>query len=398
MIMILFVLVMAYESQGLRLLTNGEPPPSLPRNFCKCFSVCTQDGALSFVNSLPSQITDDSSPWYGYLQAVYSQSVQLPYDMSKLRFIYHHDATWAQQNPNVAWPMPPCREGGWLKWGTDLEGIDWCDAMTCEKWHGQQGNLLSENLDIAGFTTWEFYGAHPDSYGSRSFRWSLGHDKDDLYKKNPIHSMHGKTFVEVVRRPMGEQLQGKGAWFSLAAGSGIWIETGKAFFQTSGEHHNYATNIYSCLREAESNLRNEYLLSQNITQVHQDEMDIVSQMKNKFTFYAFKLGYDSVFMTCDNQPEIAYTSPRSMIRDDCGKHGSDAEKLWECGPGESGPCSTGIDLFRGWADQSCTCAVSEDSLNCNALKSLANFHESIDNDYCKRHVCRLHGQDQNMWA
>ena len=47
-------------------------------------------------------MTSRESPWYAYLRAVYGwDEVPLPYDLTRLRYIHHHDKVWQRMHPSV---------------------------------------------------------------------------------------------------------------------------------------------------------------------------------------------------------------------------------------------------------------------------------------------------------
>lgn len=75
---------------------------------CSCLSMCTRDSAFDTIRRLPPIITSRDSPWSGYLEAVYKGGVQLPFDMRRLRLLYHNTPDWRARHPDVHWPMSPC--------------------------------------------------------------------------------------------------------------------------------------------------------------------------------------------------------------------------------------------------------------------------------------------------
>ena len=133
---------------------------------CACFSTCSPKTTRDFLQSIPASVTSRSSPWYHYLRAVYASDVPLPFRLTDLRYVYHHDDAWRRKHPDVEWPMPPCTrvdspglsgllggslggvhgapDGQWwapMKWQVRkrILPVRWrrCDAATCARWlHG----------------------------------------------------------------------------------------------------------------------------------------------------------------------------------------------------------------------------------------------------------------------
>ena len=133
---------------------------------CACFSTCSPKTTRDFLQSIPASVTSRSSPWYHYLRAVYASDVPLPFRLTDLRYVYHHDDAWRRKHPDVEWPMPPCArvdspglsgllggslggvhgapDGQWwapMKWQVRkrILPVRWhrCDAATCARWlHG----------------------------------------------------------------------------------------------------------------------------------------------------------------------------------------------------------------------------------------------------------------------
>lgn len=59
---------------------------------------------------MPRHVHSRSSPWFGYLAAVYDggHDVPIPFDLSSLRFAYHATAAWLRRHPTTDWPMASC--------------------------------------------------------------------------------------------------------------------------------------------------------------------------------------------------------------------------------------------------------------------------------------------------
>ena len=126
---------------------------------CSCFSTCNPITTREFLRSIPDSVTSRESPWYAYLRAVYGgDEVPLPYDLTRLRYIHHHDKVWQRMHPSVEWPMPPCTrlpnplggipDGQWwapMNWQVRL-GIKpvrtrKCEPAACARWLSSAGYL-----------------------------------------------------------------------------------------------------------------------------------------------------------------------------------------------------------------------------------------------------------------
>ena len=94
---------------------------------------CTPDEAAHFIASLPeSRHLDSTSPWHGYLQAVYGDAPPPQLQLSSFEFFFHRHSRWPL---SVAWPMARCESmavGGHRLHRT-IEG-PLCDDATCARW------------------------------------------------------------------------------------------------------------------------------------------------------------------------------------------------------------------------------------------------------------------------
>jgi hypothetical protein len=83
-------------------------------------------------------------------------------------------------------------------------------------------------------------------------------------------------------------------------------------------------------------------------------------------FLAFASGYRSIQFWSDGfESEIVMVPATAMIKDDeCCASCELLQRVFECGPGESGGCSTGVEVRSGWASRVCQCDASKYMLNC----------------------------------
>ena len=202
---------------------------------CFCFSTCTLEDANAFLNLLPTWIEDSSSPWLPYLRAVYGD-VPLPFDFSRLHFFYHNDDLWRKKF-SVEWPMAPCPVN--MKRFTFSHSFDItknesyaynrCSEEVCRRWrpsaarkHGRP-QAASEVLHFSGETR----GISTASmlYSRFGGTFSLGRS-----------TFPSNSWMEVIRSPTPasrpEGTANYGCWFFPAAGSGIWLNTGKTLHST----------------------------------------------------------------------------------------------------------------------------------------------------------------------
>ena len=92
------------EPGPIRVSASKAPPPR-----CYCFDLCEHTSANAFWASTRGvQITNASSPWLPYFEAVYGGPVPLPIPLYDIDLFYHQSSTWRRQFPRVANPFKPC--------------------------------------------------------------------------------------------------------------------------------------------------------------------------------------------------------------------------------------------------------------------------------------------------
>lgn len=200
------------------------------------------------------------------------------------------------------------------------------------------------NHKVAVLTTIGWY----DSGIAISFR----HDKPEptdaplLYRyRSQFSPAEDGEWVEVIRHAQSEQQRGAGAWFKVAPGSGMWVNVGRS------------------LRTLFPDLNDARLPQSGV------ESDLAASMNFDYgplQFLAFASGYGSLQFWSDGfESELVMVSQEAMIRGEgCCANCDLARRVFECGPGESGGCSTGIEVRSGWASKECHCDATRYVLNC----------------------------------
>lgn len=215
---------------------------------CSCFSTCDPISTRRFLQAIPATVTNASSPWYTYLTAVYQGDVPLPFHLTRLRYVHHHDVAWRRKHPNVEWPMPPCGklpmplggtpDGQWwapMNWQVRRRikplRTPQCEAAVCARWKAEEGN--SRDLTRRQAAREEEFKLHIELFAgegnltTRGTRWHFT-TRRGAHPFNPDLLLPNESWVEVMRtRVAGEGANGTGVWYSRAAGSGIWVNVGR---------------------------------------------------------------------------------------------------------------------------------------------------------------------------
>ena len=154
------------EGAGRRAPWSGAPRNRMQGPPCACFSTCSPKTTREFLRSVPASVTSRSSPWYQYLRAAYGSDVPLPYRLTDLRYVYHHDDAWRGKHPDVEWPMPPCTrlprplggspDGQWwapMNWQVRkrIVPVHWrrCEPATCARWLSGTGEVNQSTHEAA---------------------------------------------------------------------------------------------------------------------------------------------------------------------------------------------------------------------------------------------------------
>ena len=226
--------------------------PIQPRP-CHCFSMCTAAEARQFHRNLPGPI-NRSSPWAGYLDAVYGTEARLPwpFDLRSLTMFYHNDRRWSSRHPTTEWPMATCARRA----QPESRGLSWngptttaCPSHICARW------TVPPPLPEAAYSASALLppmillpeiGRQPPDITTVGAYWPLqpaalgGYASDGAERSSPNSSVPTASltpsrvqwaatrsggWVEVLREPSGLEGQaGYGCWFTPASGTGVcWV-------------------------------------------------------------------------------------------------------------------------------------------------------------------------------
>lgn len=227
---------------------------AMPIQQCHCFSMCTVDEARQFHRNLPGPI-NRSSPWAGYLDAVYGTEARLPwpFDLRSLTMFYHNDRRWSSRHPTTEWPMATCARRA----QPESRGLSWngptttaCPSHICARW------TVPPPLPEAAYSASALLppmillpeiGRQPPDITTVGAYWPLqpaalggyaAADGAESISPNSSVPMASLTpsrvrwaatrsggWVEVLREPSGLEGQaGYGCWFTPASGTGVcWV-------------------------------------------------------------------------------------------------------------------------------------------------------------------------------
>jgi hypothetical protein len=226
---------------------------AMPIQPCHCFSMCTVDEARQFHRNLPGPI-NRSSPWAGYLDAVYGTEARLPwpFDLRSLTMFYHNDRRWSSRHPTTEWPMATCARRA----QPESRGLSWngptttaCPSHICARW------TVPPPLPEAAYSASALLppmillpeiGRQPPDITTVGAYWPLqpaalgGYAADGAESRSPNSSVPTASlapsrvqwaatrsggWVEVLREPSGLEGQaGYGCWFTPARGTGVcWV-------------------------------------------------------------------------------------------------------------------------------------------------------------------------------
>ena len=333
-------------------------------------------------------VHDESSPWIGYLVAVYRERPPLPFSLANLTFFYHHDRYWPA---DVEWPMAtcPCKDTGPSQNGcvadtnTTIQSYS-CAADECQRWRGDR-NPARSALHVwqrtRGYSQARFEVAllANDVGTSRGAIMTLhGHGAkptDGRAKKNDRDLPKGHTnpgsWVEVIRyhSRMGEGVDNYGCWFGAGAiGSGIWLHTGLTRTECiwhSHSLHNKGEYSPSHYEWKEAMTRGKLGSTFNVTAANEARWRLLGPLGHSASlpqslqaakpdlfhynysresqpYYAAALGLDSLkcITAWNGLDELVMLNAHCMN----GTH-----PLLGCAP-------AGLDLRSGWAhDKTCIC-------------------------------------------
>lgn len=326
-------------------------PPTPP---CSCFSTCDDDSRASFENSIPRWVTVASSPWYGYLSAVYRGPVALPFELHSLNFWYHNDELWESTHATVEWPMSSCNWSGVATMWADRDaqmaiGVNHlrtsagtrmvptlkttCEHALCSRWFALEGRQTSSRRTASRGGSLLMLNVR-----SRSSRGVL-----TILPEGPNQAVKNNSWLEVIRvSAVAERGMGTGCWFWGARGSGIWLNTRRVV--------SYPTKITKLGEQftlpwarqrniSESALRAGMPKRQAFSKEIQSHFPVgfPSLLKDKWVYAAHELGIDTV----RGGPEVIVTANECVL---------DPNKpVTACAP-------IGVELRAGWnAKLPCNC-------------------------------------------
>ena len=310
---------MALQSERAVLVAAGAQAskpaaaPSTNEASCRCFEICNRSAAVEFLRRVPLAITDPSSPWIGYLTAVYGSRPTLPFDMTKLNFFYHNHGRWPT---SVEWPMAHCRIAvrqfcGKFNGGACAAPAQAprCSEAMCSRWllppsqarqwtAGYIGiNHVSSDVDPLRSTYGTAIFAYADKLAQQGLH-NLSQSTSDQDMQTILQTFAGtmghavprsSSWVEVIRENdkmanKGASIEGKdgyGCWFWPVRGSGIWIRVGRLI------------SIHS--KDVLFNLRSEWLANTSLDHSASDRIFASAHHGEYFPMMAYQLGYDAVF-------------------------------------------------------------------------------------------------------
>ena len=210
-----------------------------PTTTCHCFSTCDLVSTADFLSRIPVTINDVTSPWHGYLQAVYPD-ITLPFNLSNLNFFYHHDNHWKVNHPHVEWPMASCQlDAEWLANSPILSGrtkitetTSTCPTQSCLRWYSNEKTASMTNIALSHLQNYD-----NTTRGSAFF-----------YDKRPYLNS-GAQKLEVIRMYKAREGHEYGYWFFHAVGSGIFMDLNRT--KTIHDKTSFAASAHRRHRKAD---------------------------------------------------------------------------------------------------------------------------------------------------
>ena len=354
---------------------------------CRCFEICNQTSAEAWLRRIPRVIDNPSSPWIGYLSAVYGDQPQLPFDMTKLNYFYHNDVDWPAE---VEWPMSNCQitlrrycakfNGGKCAYPIPAPR---CGREVCSRWlaptprpesrHVRLGLLhLRSNKDPLRKTRGTAIFEYPPEKVQRAtlgaaslngempswallnleaFSGLLGHEIPrsqswvEVIRENDRSVNHGKSY---------EGRNGYGCWYYPVRGTGIWIHVGRL---ATIHSRDYAANLH---REWRSNASVDHNTSaQRWSKAPHGEF---------FPMLAHDLGYDTVYNQFRDVRHMASSRPFSelIVTSNACMWPTSVQLDSRAGrKGALGTCVPWVETRQGWtARLPCHCTEQSVVLNC----------------------------------
>jgi hypothetical protein len=377
--------VLVLLSPMIVVLDPGHRGSSWANSTCKCFQVCDNAGMEHLLAHLPDVIESSSSPWYAYLKDVYHDDVALPFDMTKLRFIYFRTERWAASHPASELPV----------FGCPGEPLPWCEEQVCRQWYvndseTRRSYYRAESLER--YTYGPSFSVNGIGFGEPN---SLVYDSGLVGGEEPqgvsffyltdrlrFRSNH---WIEVTRFRSNYF---PGFWLTHAPGSGIWLNTGRSWRQRGDgdnalllalwrRHHSYSQEVnLTYLSEA---TREWGLASNRPRGVAKDQtFGRYDSISMSTILMAYDLDFDTLQFQrdLDNErmvwPAVVVTAPQSLVDLTCCPECSPLERAEPCrhrGWRER-TCGFNIEYREGpRANLGCACSDSFITLTCKARVS-----------------------------
>lgn len=374
---------------------------------CACFETCSRSTLDAFLKHvLPPRVASRSSPWFAMLRTIYGEAVSLPFDLNRLRILYHADELWRSRSPGVLWPMATCVDRDHplrqpTSWQPLRVASPPCSASTCTPWlpewlmqqqpeqerRHDRFNLTHATAQlmarsgrgapvVMNYRYWAgLRRAQPSHVHTGAVRWTQRNESVSV--TYPWHP--DGTWVEVMRFDSGvkwmEGVRGYGTWFDMAPGSGIFVNVGRSA-RGHGEREllngAFMEEWLAAHRLAAANRstfvwkRGGHFFSHKVT-IPREAVALLEGVSwiEPYPFMAYELGYDSVQVSSTAgygvSPQLIVTSRESVVNASCVCEGCDLRQLaMRCSPfGKSrsaSVCGWAIEYRVGWnASQVCEC-------------------------------------------
>lgn len=267
---------------------------------CHCFDVCTESSVRAFLTWYFPLVIERGSPYSEYVRSVYGdRELEHPIRTHDFQFVY------SSARFQDLWPMGACR-GNTKRRNSRLAVVGpRCSPSYCRPF---------EQRDAQRNTTrYAFEWYNSDGSNVMGVRWH-----DPATRVLPIRPMQ---WVEIARWPaFPETNNAYGTWFSLAKGSGVFINVGETYIA-------YEAGDFDRLEEkwaAASNLSllpTAYELRRGFwkgkTRIPHDKLHKLSGVSRHepYPYFAYELGMDSLQIM--SPPQIVVTSRSSAVNSTC---------------------------------------------------------------------------------
>ena len=160
------------------------------------------------------------------MSAVYGEAPSLPFHLHKLELFYLDSPHWQGRHPTpkVGLPLSTCST-----WSKPSEQ---CSRGICEQWL-LPGDMLSQEDPIADLDT-PIYPRLSKYASTENFFFLQDKSFTPARMATPNHSWIEVMRVETTRFQTNEGTMRHGIWFTIASGSGIWVNTGVTLLNITG--------------------------------------------------------------------------------------------------------------------------------------------------------------------